>query len=160
MNTVLKISTVLSWINLVVGCYLLLSGIYGGLMVHDVKIMLIVVVFIGAIVLNNYAALQLRKCILQPTRQLSRETSLGVRFFGFVALFCSVMFVGTGVFVLQNLKEMAQQLPQQIDTKGLNVQSFLPGVGIFILVFGLTIALNVVLAMRLLRWYYLANQQR
>lgn len=160
MKTVLKISTVLSWINLVVGGYLLLSGIYGGLMVHDVKIMLIVVVFIGAIVLNNYAALQLRKSILHPAKQLTRETTLGIRFFGFVALFCAVMFVGTGAFVLQNLQQMAQQLPQQIDTKGLDVKGFLPGVGIFILVFGLTIATNVVLSMRLLKWYFLVNQER
>ena len=83
-----------------------------------------------------------------------------MRFFGFVALFCAVMFVGTGAFVLQNLQQMAQQLPQQIDTKGLDVKGFLPGVGIFILVFGLTIAANVVLSMRLLKWYFLVNQER
>jgi hypothetical protein len=159
MKTVLLLSTILSWINLVVGSYLFLSGLYGALSVHDMKILMIVVVFIGAIILHSYAALQLRKSILHPEKPLSRETPVGIRFIGFLALFCSLSLVASGTFLLQNLKDIALQ-PMPFDTKNLDLKAILPVVGVFILVFGITIALNVIINFRLLKWYFAFNRDR
>jgi hypothetical protein len=159
MRIVLQISTVLSWINLIVGSYLLLSGLYGAFAVHDVKIMLTVVVFIGAIVLHSYAAIQLRKSIIRPNKPLSRETPIGIRFFGFMSIFCSFVFVATGTFILQNLAQVAKDLTLPFNSKNIDVKSFLPGIGIFILIFGVTIAVNVIVNLRLLKWYLAFKNQ-
>ena len=153
MKTLVRISAVLSWFNLVVGSYLVLSGLYGAFMVHDMRIMLTVFVFIGAIVLHSYAAIQLRRSLLHPARPLSRETPLGIRFIGFIALFCSIMFVTSGTFILRNAAELASQITLPFDTKNFDVKSILPGMGIFILIYGITIAVNVIINLRLLKWY-------
>lgn len=72
MQTTLKVSTILSWINIVIGGLLVLMGLLGVLMAPNL-IMLISVVLTGSIILHSYAALQLRKSILNPAVPLSSQ---------------------------------------------------------------------------------------
>ena len=66
MKTALKISNVLSWINLIIGGILVLGGLLSMLMTPNASILLVSIVLTGSIVLHSYAALQLRKSIIHP----------------------------------------------------------------------------------------------
>lgn len=154
MKNALKVSTVLSWFNLIVwGLFAglgLLLAFFGGNLAF-----LTVTVITGFIVLHSYASLQLHKSIRNPSIPLSSQTPVGIRFIGFVALFLGVLYIGDGVGLLQStgdmVKLMEPQLPPQ--AKNLNLDKILKEIGVFSLVAGACIAVNVFLSFRLLRWY-------
>ncbi|HEX9511386.1 MAG TPA: hypothetical protein VF939_12945 [Puia sp.] len=154
MKNALKVSTILSWFNLIVwGLFAglgLLGGLFGGNLVF-----LTITVITGFIVLHSYAALQLHKSIRNPSVPLSSQTPVGIRFIGFVALFLGVLYIGDGVGLLQNtrdvVKMMEPQLPPQ--AKDLDLNKLFKATGAFSLVAGACIAVNVFLSFRLLRWY-------
>ena len=165
MKKVLTIATVLTWFNLIVwGIFIagsLLSsvvlGVYG----------LVSAFFICAIPLNCYAALKLHKSIRHPNIKLSHQTPVGIRFVGFVALFFGIMFITNAIAILQSpsvalefSKELTQATPthiQGMDKTALTVAQ-VRMVGGTVLFMGLAVVVNVVLNMRLLRWYYLVHQ--
>jgi len=159
MRTALKVSSVLSWFNLIVWGLFACMGILGALMAGNLSFLLITVLT-GVTVLHSYASLKLHRSIRHANVPLSDQTPAGIRFIGFIALFFGVLYIGDGVGLLQNtaevVKMMAPQLPPEF--KNVNLIGLLRGVGVFSLISGLCIAVNVFLNFRLLRWYYLVKQ--
>ena len=153
MNRVLKISTILTWINIIIWGLVILSTTVIGILFHSMALLVIAFLF-SVIVLHAYAVLQLHKSIRNPAIPLSSQTPIGIRFIGFIALFFGFSYLADGFAALQNpadlLHMMQAQLPQ---LKGANTASVRAG-GVLALFLGFCISLNVFLNFRLLRWYY------
>jgi hypothetical protein len=120
---------------------------------------LVIAFFLSAIVLHNYAALQLQKSIRNPAIKLSNHTPTGIRFVGFIALFLGVCYLANGFKVLQDpiesLKLVQAQAPEYFKTVPVaNIRIW----GAIVLMLGMCISVNVFLNFRLLRWYYLVKQ--
>jgi hypothetical protein len=163
MKTELKISLVLTWINLIlwgfiVFCGLLLSFGSGNMIV------LVPTFLIAAIVLHSYASLKLHKSIRYPNIPLSDQTPVGIRFVGFIALFLGITYVGSGVQLISSSAEAAKAtlatMPAQIKDlyKNIDLTRMMRIFGVFIVLTGASVAVNVLLNFRLLRWYYLVKQ--
>lgn len=154
MKNALKVSTILSWFNMIVwGMFAgltLLGGVLGG------NILLLVAgVLTGVIVLHSYASLQLHKSVKNPAVPLSSQTPVGIRFIGFIALFFGIYFFTQGLAMLENIQELARllgpQMPPQL--KDMDFAKFIRAMGIFCVVTGICVSVNVFLGFRLLRWY-------
>lgn len=128
------------------------------LMTPNASILLVSVVLTGSIVLHSYAALQLRKSIVHPEIPLNRQTPTGIRFIGFMALFFAILNIGNAVVIIQNAAEVAKQVQLPFKPEGIDLVATIRGAGIFSLLFSIGIAVNVLLSIRLLRWY-LAKEQ-
>ncbi|MFT3749874.1 MAG: hypothetical protein QM768_16240 [Agriterribacter sp.] len=153
MKTALKITNVLSWINIIIAGILVLGGLIGTLMSAGALTMLLSVVLTGSIVLHSYATLQLRKSILNPEIPLSNQTSGGLRMVGFIALFFAIMNIMSAVMIIQNAPEAAKQITLPFKPEGFDVVSAIKFTGIFSLLFSIGVAVNVMLSFRLLKWY-------
>lgn len=153
MKTNLKISNILSWINLVIGGILVAGGLLSMLTTPNASVILVSVILTGSIVLHSYAALQLRKSIINPEVPLNKQTPVGIRFIGFLALFFAIMNIGNAVVIIQNAKKVLEQVELPFKPEGMNMVAVIRGVGIFSLLFSLGIAFNVLLNLRLLKWY-------
>ncbi|HMH22737.1 MAG TPA: hypothetical protein VK563_13215 [Puia sp.] len=155
MRTVLKVSTVLSWINLIIWGIIPVMGVLGALMVGN-PLVLVLYFVMGATALHSFAALKLHASIRNPAIPLSNQTPAGIRFVGVIALFLGVIYLGCAVIVLQNTQEiiklMQAQYPTQLKTADL-VNNAHTG-AVFLLFSGISIAVNVILNFRLLRWYF------
>jgi hypothetical protein len=153
MRTVLKISTVLSWFNLLIWGFIIAMFLLGSLESRNMAFLVFAFLF-SVIVLHSYAALQLRKSIINPSRPLSSQTPAGIRFIGAVALFAGIVYFADGVALLQNPQEFLKMLQVQFPpAKNIPLAS-IRLLGGFILICGLSITLNVILNFRLLRWYH------
>jgi hypothetical protein len=85
---------------------------------------------------------------------LSGHTPTGIRFIGFIALFFGISAIGNGIAELQNAREFIELVQSQFPQfKGIRPADVRLG-GVFALVIGLSISVNVFLNFRLLRWYY------
>ncbi|HVM90021.1 MAG TPA: hypothetical protein VMT76_17670 [Puia sp.] len=157
MKRAIVISNVLSWINLVIGSvFALLAFLTVG--AFPPIAVLLSVVLIGCIVLHSYAAIQLRKSIIRPEMPLNRQTPVGIRMMGYMALFFAIMMFSNAIFMLQNTKDLLKgvALPAQ-----LNENDFITIIhitGSIILLFALSVIINVVLNFRLLRWWYIMSE--
>jgi hypothetical protein len=153
MRTVLKISTVLSWINLVIGAIFSVVGLFAGLATGNIPF-LVGAFILSSIILHSYAALQLRRSIVNPSRPLSSQTPTGLRFIGAVVLFLGMFYFASGIAALQSNADTLKLLHSQSEQWAkLTLQDLHLG-GLIGLFAGLSIALNVMLNFRLLRWYY------
>lgn len=154
MQKVLKVSTILSWFNLIVWGLVAVIGILGAVLAGNLSF-LVITFLTGVTVLHSYAALQLHKSIKNPAVPLGNQTPVGIRFIGFIALFFGVLYIGDGVGLLQSTRDIAllmqPQLPPQ--AKDLDLNKLLRATGIFSLVTGICIAVNVFLNFRLLSWH-------
>ncbi|MES1159446.1 MAG: hypothetical protein ABUM51_01700 [Bacteroidota bacterium] len=154
MKKALKISTILSWFNMIIWGISAGLTLLGGVLSGNMPL-LIVGVLTGVIVLHSYASLQLHKSIRNPAIPLSSQTPVGLRFIGFIALFFGISFFTEGLAMLQSTRELAKllepQMPPQI--KDMDVAKFIRTTGIFGVVTGLCVSINVFLGFRLLRWY-------
>ncbi len=154
MKTEIQVSTVLSWINIVVGGMWVFAGAMAVLMMGNMMLLL-PVLLIASIVLHSYASLQLIRSLKDPAIPLSSQTPMGVRMVGFLALFFAVSNIISAVTVWQNAGEFVEQtratLPEQL--KDFDIRPYLQGMVIFLFVFNLGIAVNVLISMRLLRRY-------
>ncbi len=159
MKTILKITNVLSWINLTVGGILVAGGLLSMLSTPNASILLVSVVLTGSIVLHSYAALQLRKSIVHPNIPLNKQTPAGIRFIGFMALFFAMLNIGNAVVIIQNAAEVLKQVELPFKPEGIDLVATIRGVGIFSLLFSIGIAVNVLLNIRLLRWYMAKAQE-
>jgi hypothetical protein len=155
MKKVVQITSVLSWINLVIGSILVLAGLIMALASGQLFSAGTTVLLVSSIILHSYAALKLRRSIVHPDIPLNRQTPTGIRFMGFVALFCSLMIAGNSFYILQNTKEFVDQVKLPPEAKNMNVTGMLRGTAVFTLLFALSILANVILNLRLLRWYQL-----
>ncbi|MFT4017492.1 MAG: hypothetical protein QM668_11060 [Agriterribacter sp.] len=153
MKTALKITNVLSWINIIIAGILVLGGLIGTLMSAGALTMLLSVVLTGSIVLHSYATLQLRKSILNPAIPLSNQTSGGLRMVGFVALFFAIMNIMSAVMIIQNAPEAAKQITLPFKPEGFDIVAAIKFTGIFSLLFSIGVAVNVMLSFQLLRGY-------
>jgi hypothetical protein len=153
MRSILKISTVLSWFNLIVWGFIVSMGLLSSLAFQNMAFLVFPFLFC-VMVLHSYAAIQLQKSIKDPSRPLSSQTPVGIRFIGVIAAFFGIAYFANGIAVVQNpqefLKMMESQFPQ---AKGVPLAAIRLGGG-FALLCGLCIVVNVVFNFRLLRWYH------
>jgi hypothetical protein len=120
----------------------------------------VVLVLPSAIVLHSYAALKLQKSIRNPAVPLNSQTPTGIRFIGFVALFIGISNLISGFSIIQNSREFLQQVQSQMtpEMKQLHfTEAHMRAVGIITLLVGLCVSVNVVLNLRLLKWYILSR---
>jgi len=162
MRKILRISSVLSWINLIIWGLLCAFVLLGALVLGNLAF-LIALVFPSAVVLHSYAALQLHKSVRDPAVPLSSQTPTGIRFIGFVALFVGISNLFSGVTIIQNSREIIQQLQSQIPPEMKNFkfkEVHIHTLGIITLLVGLSVVVNANLNFRLLRQYYLSREKK
>jgi hypothetical protein len=157
LKKILKLSGILSWFNLVLWGLVISLGVLGALALQSFA--LVVICFLlSVIILHSYAALQLHKSIRNPSLPLSNQTPVGIRLIGFVALFFGIAFVINGFALASNTREIVQyaqtQMPQMKTIPAGTLVNAARVEGIFVFLCGLSIALNVFLNFRLLRWYF------
>ena len=167
MKTTLKVATILSWFNLIF--WGLINGLLllGALSTMNMPGLLIAVLM-SAIPLNCYAALKLHRSIRNPSIPLNQQTPTGVRFVGFIALFFGVNSIGDGFALIKNPREFldflkdfytkqAPEIAQMPAFKSIGLADMRTA-GVICLILGLCMAVNVVLNLRLLRWYLLLRK--
>lgn len=167
MKTTLKVATILSWFNLIF--WGLINGLLllGALSTMNMPGLLIAVLM-SAIPLNCYAALKLHRSIRNPLIPLNQQTPMGVRFVGFIALFFGVNSIGDGFALIKNPREFldflkdfytkqAPEIAQMPAFKSIGLADMRTA-GVICLILGLCMAVNVVLNLRLLRWYLLLRK--
>lgn len=159
MKRAIKVTNVLSWINLIVGGLLVIGGLFSMMMTPNASLVLVSVVLTGSIVLHSYATLQLRKSILHPEVPLSKQTPIGIRFIGFMALFFGIMNIGNAWMIIQNAGEVIKQIELPFKPEGINMVSMLRAVGIFSFLFSIGIVINVMMSIRLLKWYMTRDKE-
>jgi hypothetical protein len=165
MKTILKIASVLTWVNIVLWG----AGVIFGMLVTLLRVDLaglLLCVLLSAIPLSCFAALKLHTSLRYPNVPLSRESAAGIRFVGFMALFFGIWMVTGGIDlmadpspIIDGMKKLGEQLPKEMRAYYQVGRVFGELVGAVVLMLGLSIAVNTVLNLRLLRWYYL-NQVR
>ena len=162
MKLTLKAATVLTWFNLLFWGLIIGILLLGSLSAMNLPSMLIGVL-LSAIPLNCYAGLKLHQSIRNPATPLSQQTPMGIRFVGFVALFYGVNMIGEGFALIRDTREIldfmkdynAKEMPdvaQMSWIKSISVADVRAG-GVVILLLGLFMMVNVILNLRLLRWY-------
>jgi hypothetical protein len=161
MKSSLQVARILTWVNLIVWGGMLAFMLLFGLAAR-VAPMIIAVFLFSAIPLHSYASLKLQKSIRHPQLKLSNQTPVGVRFIGYVALFFGLATMANAYFILQDPKTTLETMKASMaDTKGITsaeLMAVLKTVAVFIMLMGLSVVVNVILNMRLLRWYYLVKQ--
>lgn len=167
MKTTLKVATILSWFNLI------FWGLINGLLLLGALASinmpgLLIAVLMSAIPLNCYAALKLHRSIRNPLIPLNQQTPMGIRFVGFIALFFGVNSIGDGFALIKNPREFldflkdfytkqAPEIAQMPAFKSIGLADMRTA-GVICLILGLCMAVNVVLNLRLLRWYLLLRK--
>jgi hypothetical protein len=167
MKITLKVATILSWFNLIF--WGLINGLLllGALSTMNMPALLIAVLM-SAIPLNCYAALKLHRSIRNPLIPLNQQTPMGIRFVGFIALFFGVNSIGDGFALIKNPREFldflkdfytkqAPEIAQMPAFKSIGLADMRTA-GVICLILGLCMAVNVVLNLRLLRWYLLLRK--
>ncbi len=161
MKTEIQISTILSWINIIIGGMWVFAGLMAVLMMGNMMLLL-PVLLIASIVLHSYATMQLIRAIKNPSVPLGSQTPVGIRMVGFLALFFAVSNIISAVTVWQNagefLEKSRETLPEQL--KDFDILPYLKGMLVFLFVFNLCIALNVLISMRLLRRYQVSRSEK
>lgn len=153
MKTALKVSTVLSWFNLIVWGLIVVFGLLAALTFQSFP-MLVVTFVLSVIILHSYAALKLRKSIMNPAIPLSSQTPIGIRFVGVIASFIGILYLLDGIAILQNPEEYLKLIQDKMTQfKGTSIPAIRAGAAIAF-VLGASIAVNVFLNFRLLRWYF------
>ena len=157
MKKTLLIARILTWFNLIFWGGIIALGLLGLLFRQQGTALLSVVLFC-AIPLHAYAALQLQKVIRHPNLKLNRQTPTGIRFVGFVALFLGIVLFANGYVMISEpktaLEVIRQSMPDPNQLTDARALGWMHPVGIFLLVIGAIVILNVVLNNRLLRWYF------
>jgi hypothetical protein len=167
MRTTLKAATILTWFNLIIWGFvvgLLLLGTLSAMFLPGLALAFL----ISAIPLNAYAALKLQKSIRYPNIPLNQQTPTGIRFVGFIALFVGVNLIGEGFALIKDAREFldflkdfytkqAPDIAQMPAFKSMGVAD-VRAAGVICLILGLCLAVNVVLNLRLLRWYLLLRK--
>ena len=156
MKKALAISNILSWVNLIVGSILVLIALLT-LVALPMAAVLLSVVLIGCIVLHSYAAMQLHKSILNPAIPLNKQTPVGIRMMGYMALFFAVLLFSNAFLMLNDTEELLKQVQLPPKMKMSDFTSIIRGTGIFILLFSLSVFINVIFNFRLMKIYMSAN---
>ena len=166
MKRVLRIASVLTWFNLIFWGALVALCLLGGAVTGQ-TVLLVGVVLLSAVPLNCFASLKLHTSIRYPAIPLSHQTPVGIRFIGLAALFFGIYFIIIGLLnladpvpTIETMKDMAKQAPEEMKAYFTAVGSkravMIIGVGLMVL--GLLISVNVILNIRLLRWYLMVHR--
>jgi hypothetical protein len=158
MKKAIAVSNILSWINIIIAGLLTLFALISMLIYPGIQF-LVSAVLIGCIVLHSYAALQLRKSILNVNIPLNKQTPVGIRIMGYMSLFFCIILFSQSVFMLQHTAELLKQAQFPPQMKNVDVKSFVRGTGIFMLLFSVSVILNVILNLRFLKWYTVSSQK-
>lgn len=161
MKNTIRAAKILTWFNLIVWGSLLGIMLLAALASQNMVILVAVVLF-GVIPLHSYASLQLQKSIRHPAIKLSSQTPVGVRFIGFIALFFGILAIGRSFELILNPKIGLDSLNTDMGNgktldEATQVAALRIGIG-FAMLMGLAVVINVILNLRLLRWYYLVRQ--
>lgn len=159
IKRLIQFSTILSWFNLIISGMFTAGALLVGSFMLGFGNVLMVVVLMGSITLHSYAALQLRKSLLNPAVPLARQTSTGIRFIGYIALFLAFMFGSSSIYTLQHAKEIMDQMQFPPELKNIDMTGAFKKSGIFMLVFSISVLLNVILNLRFYRLYQLMHQR-
>ena len=156
-----RLSAVLSWFNLIVAGIFVFCCLVFGLRLVGLANALIPAVLLGSIILHSYAALQLRKSMVDPDVPLSSQTPAGIRFVGYIVLFLAILYGGSGLAMFQHTQEIMKQMQLQMppEYKNVDLTGSLRGASVFLMLFSLSILINVLLNFRLLRWYYFSQSE-
>jgi hypothetical protein len=164
MKIILRIASVLTWFNIVFWGMIVTLGLLGGFLLGQMAYV-VGLVLLSAIPLNCYAALKLHTSIRYPVVRLSHQTPVGIRFVGLMALFFGITNIVTGFSVIANptpmldsMKDMVAQMPADVRGFYSLKKVYVVVGGAALLILGLLVAINVVLNLRLLRWYYLVHK--
>lgn len=159
MKKLIQVSAILSWFNLIVsGLFMTLALLAGSFMMGFGNV-LIVVVLMGSITLHSYAAIQLRKSLLHPSMPLGRQTGTGIRFMGYIALFLAFMYGSSAYYMLQHSKEFIDQVQLPAELRNVDLSGTFKKSGIFMMIFSISVVVNVILNFRLYRWYQILYMQ-
>src|SRR5580698_10367156 len=101
MKKEIAVSNILSWANLIISGVLVLFALLSMLVYPGIQF-LVSAVLIGCITLHSYAALQLRKSLLNPNIQLNKQTPVGIRMMGYMALFFAIILSSESVYMMQH----------------------------------------------------------
>jgi hypothetical protein len=153
MKRLLQLTTVLSWINIIIGSILVLGGLLLTMVSPDAQTILVSVVLTGSIVLHSYATFQLRKSIIHPEIPLGKQTPIGIRFVGTLALLFGVINITNAIVIIQHTEDVIKQIKFPFPAKNINLKSVVRAAGIFSILFSLSVVMNVLLSFSLLRMY-------
>ena len=135
--------------------YIVLAGLASGNLIG----FLIVMILPGSIVLHSYAALQLRKSILNPQIPLGQQTPTGIRFLGFIVILMGCLSVYNSLSLFNNPDEFVKQMKQMPQAANLDLKKVLRGATIFGLVFSISVIANALINFRLLKWYQMETEE-
>jgi hypothetical protein len=166
MKTILTIASVLTWFNLIFWGATITFGVLGMLVMGQATIFAAGFVLLASIPLNCFAALKLQTSIRHPNIPLSHQTPAGIRFVGLMALFFGFLMLFKGAAALADPKPAVEVYKQMLDQMPKPLPEGAAGLGMVfahclavgMLALGLLVAVNVVLNLRLLRWYYLVRK--
>ena len=156
------IGRALAWFNLIFWGIPIVSFLLGVLASVDLQF-LVPVVLLAAVPLHSFAALQLQRSLRHPQIKLSQQTPAGIRFVGTIALFIGILLAFTGAAAMGVAKEMLPQFKEKMgqfkqwDMSAMTVGD-LRAIAALYLLLGLAVVANVMIHLRLLRWYYLVKQ--
>jgi hypothetical protein len=165
MKRTLTVATVLTWFNLILWGGFIALVLLGAFFTGQMAV-LGGLVLMSAIPLTCYAGLKLHTSIRYPNVPLNNQTPVGIRFVGLMALFFGIYFVYTGIGIVGNpnagidaFKESLRQMPIKVQPGVENMAGAIVHLmAIALIVLGLIVAVNVILNLRLLRWYYLVHK--
>lgn len=156
MKKAIAVSYILSLANLIIGSIFLLLALLL-LILMPILPILISAVLIGCIILHSYAALQLRKSVFNDSLPLNKQTPVGIKLMGYMALFFAMMSFMSTVFTLQHIEEILKQAQLPKEIRQVDMRRFILASSIISLFFSLSVILNVILNLRLLKWYTLTH---
>ncbi|HTR30555.1 MAG TPA: hypothetical protein VMH27_14885 [Puia sp.] len=164
MKIALKVAAMLSWFNIIFWGMFVALGLLVSLATGQMAL-LALFVLLSAIPLNCFAALKLHKSIRYSREPLSNQTPVGIRFVGLIALFFGMMDIISGFSTIADpgrianmMKELAAQMPDDLRKYYTLSKGAILFVGSLSVALGLMIAVNVILNIRLLRWYFLVHR--
>jgi hypothetical protein len=161
------VATVLTRFNLIFWGFMVCFFLLGFLAVGYLPGVMILVL-LSAIPLNCYAALKLHQSIRNPAIPLSQQTPTGIRFVGFIPVFVGVYLSWSGFAMIGSAGEILHfikdfdtkefpEIAQRPEFKSVGVAE-VRAAGVICLILGLSLAVNVILNLRLLRWYLLLRK--
>jgi hypothetical protein len=154
MKKVLQLSNILTWFNMIVASFIVMILVFSLITPGSPTLAVITMaVFIASVILHSYAAIQLRKSILQPQHALERNTPVGIKFIGYLVLLIGFLMIVNCISALQNSREILSSFKMPPEAKNFNIEKIFKGFAIFIGIFGITMVLNVLMNLRLLRAY-------
>ena len=148
------ISSILSWVNISIAGLFVVTALFSILFLQALP-MFLVVIFFGCIVLHSYAAMQLSKSIRNPEIPLGNQTPTGIKLMGYFSLFLAILWFSAFTSVLQHPQDFIKQVQMPKEMANFDLAGTIRGMSIFMIVFSLSILVNVIINLRMLKWYML-----